>query len=457
LIAGSAIIASVATFATVIPQAGAVIDANTPLQITAVGSDTTQNVMGAIMAATTTANTRYINVNAYISSNVVVPADDFCDGGVTFSPAAPGTPSANAQIAPAGSSAGRALLKNFASGSLKANTPSNSLACVDIARSSSFDPSSPNAGTGEYYAFALDAVSWATTSQNAPSSLTQAQLQGIYNCTYTDWSDVGGTAGPIQRYLPKYGLSGTRDFFVEEVLALAKNTTFTSNANCPAVKDEVSTGVNYEENTANLIPKADYNKAIFPYSGGVWSYQAANSTNPTIDKRSRTGSGVKARIGGMNRSEFTLTGAGDTKLKNGNIVAWNTGDGAWQLNTPGLVNVSGNSTDPAGYLVNEMYAKTPGSGASGASGYTSPVTAANAVLGVRFVYNVLDTRIGATSLAGARALVGFDNVASNGTYNSPLCNGDFENTILSNGFAALPFSTGGNANVAGKACRKFSI
>jgi hypothetical protein len=220
------------------------------------------------------------------------------------------------------------------------------------------------------------------------------------------------------------------------------------------VKDEVSTGVNYEENTANLIPKADYNKAIFPYSGGVWSYQAANATNPTLDKRGRTGSGVKARIGGMNRSDFIRTGSGDTKLKNGNIVAWNTGDGAWQLNTPGLVNVAGNATDPAGFLVDEKYAKTPTS--TGAV-YTSPVDASNAVLGIRFVYNVLDTRIGATSLAAARALVGFDNVASSSTYNSPLCNGDFESTILSNGFAALPFSTGGAANAAGKACRKYTI
>ena len=449
LIAGTAIIASVATFGTVIPQAGAAITAETPLQITAVGSDTTQNVMKSIMSQTTTTNTRYINVDSYISANVVVPADDFCDGGVTFSPAAPSSATANAQIAPAGSSAGRSLLNNYASGSLK-TLADNSKACVDIARSSSFSSTSPAAGTGEYYAFALDAVSWATTSQNAPSALTQAQLIGIYDCTYTDWSQVGGTAGAIQRYLPKYGLSGTRDFFVEEVLGLSKTYTFPSSGTCPAVKDEVSAGVNYEENTANLIGKPDYNKAIFPYSGGVWSYQASNATNPTIDKRGRTGGGVKARIGGVNRSTFALTGSGESKVKNGLIVAWNTGDGAWQLNTPGLQYVSGNASDPAGFIVDEAYAKTAGS-------YVSPVTSSNTVLGIRFVYNVLDTRIGATSLAAARALVGFDNVASSAAYNSPLCNGDFESTILSNGFAPLPTSSGGNYNLAGKACRKFSI
>ncbi len=446
LIAGSAIIASVATFGALVPQAGAAITAQTPLQITAVGSDTTQGVMRAILAGTTTTNVNYTNVDAYITSNVVVPADDFCDGGVTFSPTAPGTVTVNAQVAPAGSGAGRTLLNSYA------GNVGNYKACVDIGRSSSYSATSPNAGTGEYYAYALDAVSWATTSQNAPASLTAAQVRGIYQCTYTDWSEVGGTAGPIQRYMPP-STSGTRDFFYDEILGadssgVSKSTVLPSNATvgagaCPAIKI-------IEENTANLVDKADYNKAIMPYSGGVWSYQAANSTNPTIDKRGRTGSGVKARMGGLNRSAYALTGSGDTKVKNANVVAWNTGDGAWQLNTPGLTYVSGNASDPGGFVVDEAYAKTRGS-------FVSPVTTSNTFPGIRFVFNVLDTRIGATSLAAARAVVGFDNVASGSGYRSPLCNGDLEGTILSAGFAALPSSAGGNDNLAAATCRKWTI
>ena len=440
LIAGSAIIASVATFGAIIPEAGAI----TPLQITAAGSDTTQGVMRAVLAATTTSGVNYTNVDAYITSNVVVPADDYCDGGVTFSPTAPSPVSANAQVAPAGSGAGRSLLNAYANGT---TYPGNYKACIDIARSSSYSSSSPNAGTGEYYAFALDAVSWATTSQNAPASLTAAQLRGIYQCTYTDWSEVGGTAGPIQRYMPP-STSGTRDFFYDEVLGadssgISKSTVLPVTSNCPAIQI-------IEENTANTITKADYNKAIFPYSGGVWSYQAANATNPTIDKRGRTGSGVKARMGGLNRSANALTGSGDSKIKNANIVAWNTGDGAWQLNTPGLAYVSGNASDPGGFVVDEQYAKNRGS-------FVAPVTATNTFPGVRFIYNVLDSRIGATSLAAARAVVGFDNVASGSTYRSPLCNGDLEGIILSAGFAALPASVGGNDNVAAATCRKWTI
>lgn len=440
LIAGSAIIASVATFGAVIPNAGAI----TPLQITAVGSDTTQGVMRAILAGTTTAGVNYTNVDAYVTTNVVVPADDYCDGGVTFSPTAPSPVSANAQVAPAGSGAGRTLLNAYANGT---TYPGNYKACVDIARSSSYSATSPNAGTGEYYAYALDAVSWATTSQNAPSSLTAAQVRGIYQCTYTDWSEVGGTAGPIQRYMPP-STSGTRDFFYDEILGadssgVSKSTVLPTSASCPAIKI-------IEENTANLVDKADYNKAIMPYSGGVWSYQAANATNPTIDKRGRTGSGVKARMGGLNRSAYALTGSGDTKVKNANIVAWNTGDGAWQLNTPGLTYVSGNASDPAGFVVDEQYAKTRGS-------FIAPVTATNTFPGIRFVYNILDNRIGAVSLAAARAVVGFDNVATGSAYRSPLCNGDLEGTILSAGFAALPSSAGGNDNVAASTCRKWTI
>lgn len=447
LIAGSAILASVATFGAVIPDAGAAITAQTPLQITAVGSDTTQGVMRAILAGTTTANVNYTNVDAYITSDVVVPADDFCDGGVTFKPTAPSPATANLQVAPAGSGAGRTLLNAYAGGTLK-TLADNSKACVDIARSSSYSGTSPAAGSGEYYAFALDAVSWATTSQNAPSSLTTAQLRGIYQCTYTDWSQVGGSAGPIQRYMPP-STSGTRDYFYDEILGadssgISKTSTLTVSATgCPAIKI-------IEENTANTVAKADYNSAIMPYSGGVWSYMAANATNPTIDKRGRTGSGVKARMGGLNRSTFGLTGSGNNIAKNANIVAWNTGDGAWQLNTPGLQYVTGNASDPGGFVVDEQYAKVRGN-------FVSPVTASNTFPGIRFVFNILDTRIGATSLNAARLVVGFDNVASSSTYISPLCNGDLEGTILSAGFAALPSSAGGNDNLAASTCRKWTI
>ena len=71
--------------------------------------------------------------------------------------------------------------------------------------------------TFEYYAFALDAVSWASPSLQAPATLTLVQLQGIYNCTFTDWAQVGGGSGPIQRYFTQVG-SGTGSFFQSDLL-----------------------------------------------------------------------------------------------------------------------------------------------------------------------------------------------------------------------------------------------
>ncbi|CAM8642643.1 PstS ABC-type phosphate transport system, periplasmic component [Acidimicrobiia bacterium] len=437
LIAGTAIIASVGTFGALIPQAGAI----SPTQITIAGSDTTQNVMRAIAAATTTPGVNYTNVDSYPAADVVIPADDHCAGAVTWRNSliwGSSTASATLQKAPNGSSAGRASLGVYALGTLYGAT---NRACLDIARSSSYGADSPVDGA-EYYGFALDAVNWATTSQNAPSSLTPTQLAQIYQCTFTDWSQVGGTAGPIQRYLPPSG-SGTRDYFLEEVLksgdsTITKSTTFPTNASCPAVLD-------LEEHTANTISLANWNKAVFAYSGGVWSYQAANATNPTIDKRGRTGAGTKARMGGFNRSTFALTGTGDNKINNANVVAWNTGDGAWQLNTPGLAFVTGNASDPGGFVVKEQNSK-------GVSGYVAPLTADNVFPGIRIVYNVVDSRIGTVSADLARAFVGFDNSA--GGTKSPLCNGELEGIILSNGFATLPSSGGGDANVAGSTCRK---
>ena len=35
----------------------------------------------------------------------------------------------------------------------------------------------------------LDALGWASASTKAPANLTLTQLRGIYNCTFTDWSD----------------------------------------------------------------------------------------------------------------------------------------------------------------------------------------------------------------------------------------------------------------------------
>lgn len=444
LIAGAVVATSVATYIPMISAASA------DTVLTAAGSDTTENVMGNILSQTLPSGTTAYNIPVYSTTDVTVPGDAYCPT-TTFtrtigatpipSPVAPGI------AIPNGSGAGRDALKNYIA-NVKKYTAGVEVAssdagyasaigvkgCVDIARSSSYSSSSPGTG-GEFYAFALDAVTWATTSQLAPSTLTPADLLKIFNCTYTDWSEVGGSAGPIQRYLPP-DTSGTKSFFQSDVLGTFDATTKgpSDNANCPAVKRIDKNGDPFEENRGDKIPSADFQKAIFPYSAGQWVYQANNAANPTIDQRQVPGSGFYARLGGINNA---TTGS---KLNNANDVAWNTVDSKWQLNDAGLSVVQSGAV--GGYPVVE----------GNTTKYTSGATYATvANRGIRYVYNVISTN--SPSYDAAAAVVGFDN--SSGGAKSPLCSGTYLTNIASYGFSPLPSSVNANFNIAGSTCRKF--
>ncbi|TCI97387.1 Ig-like domain repeat protein [Aeromicrobium sp. IC_218] len=92
---------------------------------------------------------------------------------------------------------------------------------VDYARSSS----SISASDSSLFqaAFAVDGLKMAVkaTGSNAPATLTPAQVLGIYEGTYTNWSQLGGKPGTIKALIPFAG-SGTRTFF-EAQLKAAKN------------------------------------------------------------------------------------------------------------------------------------------------------------------------------------------------------------------------------------------
>src|SRR5262252_2239581 len=160
------------------------------------GSDTTQDVMGAVIG-NYNADTSYnddpnvagddrdtlTNILAQQTSPLTVPADSHCAAKTYHTPAGAGE-----TLAPDGSGAGRDALK----ASVQAGD-----GCIDIARSSGAPrPSGGGAGqdlaTFNYYAYALDAVGWSSASASAPSNLSLSQLQGIYNCTFTNWNQVGG-------------------------------------------------------------------------------------------------------------------------------------------------------------------------------------------------------------------------------------------------------------------------
>ena len=361
-----------------------------------VGSDTTQDVMNAVVgnynAATSynddpnvAGDDRDIlrNVLSVQSSPLNVPADEHC-GSITYH-----TPPSGGEVAsPNGSGAGRDALK----ASVNAGD-----GCIDIARSSG----APRAiGTDlasfEYYAFALDAVGWSSASTLAPANLTLAQVQGIYNCTFTNWNQVGGGNGAIQRYWPQAG-SGTRSFAQSDLLNGFDPTTVSSGS-CPAV-------ILTQENSGELIDTNNHEQtAIVPYSGANWVAQARGSAP---DQRHGQ------EVGDLNGA---------------NIVR--TDDGQFEL-------AAQDSEFP-----------------------TAPVAESNVKLvdstpdypGVRFVFNVVDNT--SASYTSAKRYVGFDNADGGAT--SPLCSGGAGTaaSIESLGFGRLT-QTVNSHNLANSFCRLY--
>jgi hypothetical protein len=297
--------------------------------ITAGGSDTTQDVMQAILPGLGTVANPAFNVKHKHNqtTNLDVTADAFCNevvykgqadsiplGTSNTDPAAPGDGNTTGWIVqpPSGSGEGRTALTNSVSKSFPLTKPdsttyytgvsSSTGGCIDIARESS-KGSSPI----ENYAFGLDVVGVASTSLNAPSSLTLQQLRDIWNCNYNNWADVGGANGPIQRILPAFG-SGTRQYFINNLLNLPNgaggengttigwtppnsgtNPVTHAAVTCPAAISAGTDITGPEENKGSSLLQSQfrgqYQNYVFPYSSGKWVYQANNSTNPTLDVR----------------------------------------------------------------------------------------------------------------------------------------------------------------------------
>jgi ABC-type phosphate transport system substrate-binding protein len=426
-----------ATFVAAAPAAHATLPAG-QVAVAAAGSDTTETAMDSIMAdldnRTVTVNSasvteRAYNIRANVTGSYSVPGDASCtDGSWSKDPLAPAANTAPTfGVSPFGSTAGRNYLaaENAGTGpGGPGGVPATSGAgCVDIARSSGA-PRAAGGGdksTFEYYAFALDAVSWATTSLKAPATLTRQQITDIYDCNITDWSQLpGGQAGTIKRYFPQAG-SGTRSFFISDVL-VGKASSYVPPAAGTGACSASNTLTLIEENEGQQIADADLDKAILPYSAAVWSFHAQNSINPTLDRRKG------ARLGGI-----TTTAA-----VNASPVFWNGVDRQYQLDTAGVVT--------------ENNVKQANAGWSEAGGNYP---------GIRFVYNVLDNNGNRPGYQAAFQLVGFQNVASGAK--GPLCDARPGGTgatefaiILSNGFAPLSNTVNATSNLAGSTCRFYA-
>jgi phosphate transport system substrate-binding protein len=362
------------------------------------GSDTTQDVVGALINSYNL-DTAYNddpdiagddrdtldNILSVETNPNPVPADEHCAARTYHTP-----PSGSEVLAPNGSGAGRDALK----ASVLAGD-----GCIDVARSSS-GPRPTGTGSGqdpasfEYYAFGLDAVGWSSASTAAPANLTLTQLRGIYNCSFTNWNQVGGSNQAIKRYYPQPG-SGTRSFFQSDVLGFDPFTF--SSASCPLP-------VEVQENQGATIPVADRPAAVVPYSGANW-IAMANGVIP--DQR-----------------------AGQTirNLDSKNIT-FNTGS-TW---VPATAAATGDPAAPVQESNVRLVDSTP------------------AYVGVRFVFNVVDNT--SASYDSALRYVGFDNVADGST--APLCSNAKAGIISQFGFGSLTNTVEPVHNAAGSTCRLY--
>lgn len=447
--------------------------AQTGVVVAAAGSDTSEGMMTQFMnflhgsniqlTIGGTANTPvdFYNIpaspgaySALSGGKFVVPGESAtatdCPSDVTWTvdPAAPGGNTALSTgqkgTGPFGSGAGRNYLAtedsgtgpagNGLNGNGGAETAGHGFGCVDIARSSGA-PRAAGGGdksTFEYYAYAFDALSWATTSTHAPAVLTHQQIKDIYLCNVTNWNQVGGTDGPIVRYLPQAG-SGTRSFFISDVLGGHTPDNVddnTSNDHCgTAITNGAKPLQLVEENQAKTVAGADVDAAILPFSAALWNYYTFNEINGSIDKRCPP-HGTCAKLGAI-----TTTG--------GNVTAsptlWVPGDHAYELNTGGVV-TDANVKQFSGSAWNE---------------------ATGSFVGIRYIYNVLDNVANTRGYQAAWQEFGFDNTSNTGS-KGQLCDSStgFGGTagalMVSDGFAPLPALANSNSNKPGSNCRFFA-
>jgi ABC-type phosphate transport system substrate-binding protein len=224
-----------------------VVAANSPAENDAVGvgSDTIQNVLDQFAADfNPTVSATGTHLYSWDATNPLTGA---------IGDSIPEKKDCSSIPRPDGSSAGITQLITF-------TKSTSGPFCTNYARSSraraSTDPPFAPGGIA-FVDLAGDAVTWAAqATTNAPATLTTAQLAAIYNCTDTNWSQVGGANAPIHAFIPQSG-SGTRSFFLSAIGVATPGSCVSDDGGLLQENE----GVNPVLNDPN---------AIFPYSIGKY-------------------------------------------------------------------------------------------------------------------------------------------------------------------------------------------
>jgi ABC-type phosphate transport system substrate-binding protein len=303
LVAAGALAAAATTAMAVTPALADPPSGTTPApaNIVGVGSDTIQNVMDALGVKYDAGHTT--KLYSWDATNPTTGA--IGDPIVTKSGCA-------SIPRPNGSSAGITALDTQ-------NGTTGGHPCMDFARSSRDRSSSDPAYAAGGIAFtdlAGDAVTWAANSTtDAPATLTQAQLVSIYECTVTNWNQVGGKSATIKAFLPQTG-SGTRAFFLT---ALGNGTAITPGS---CVSDN---GGTLEENEG-VNPVLAGPQTIFPYSIGKYIAERYHSAKCLNSGCTPNSSGVVCTPT-ASQNQFGCNTRGSMNLKQIGGVAPTTGAG----------------------------------------------------------------------------------------------------------------------------------
>ncbi len=183
-------------------------------------------------------------------------------------------------LRPDGSSAGILAAKGGAfalTSNLK--TKDKKSFCSDFARSSrgrtpSTDPSKSKGGI-VFDTLAKDAVTYATNkTTNAPANLTTHDLNLIYTCTDTNWSQLGGKSGKINAQLPQTS-SGTRSFFLAEIGVVTPGNCVDASKGEPPTQTNLNGNLPEENEGVNPFLKGA--NVIYPYSTGKYLAEAFHS------------------------------------------------------------------------------------------------------------------------------------------------------------------------------------
>ncbi len=368
--------------------------------VAAVGSPTTERLLDTVLNGPF-----QFDVHAQQTPVFQVLGDSACPT-VTYGQ----TAGAGVVASPAGPNAGRDALRGSVAGTFPDPTIGSGRGCVDVARSGS-DPraigASGDRASFEYYAMALDAVSWASPSLSAPAALSLDQLRKIFNCQITSWSQLpGGGIGPIQRVMPPAD-SDTGAAFIARVLGF--DPAAFSGPGCPAALTVPAEHGNYLTTAVQGGSNPLFQGMILPYSAGTWALQTNNAANPSLDLRN----GV--RLGAIVTTPADPRTATYPVRWSGSLFFLNNRNNVVSESNPNLANPADASVFP----------------------------------GVHYLYNVVDSS--APDYVAARGLVGFD-ATSGGTAKSQLCDGTDTTDILSAGFLDLPALTQANGN-PGVTCR----